>query len=92
MVNVRRDVDWQTIKNSYRCATSAVRVLADIHGVSEGTFRARAKREGWQRDLARAVRQRVREMLTQPELYPAQQQKSAPRALPLREFHFSVKT
>jgi hypothetical protein len=63
MSNVRRDVDWQAIKNSYRCATPGIRMLAEIHGVSEGTIRARARREGWKRDLAAAVRATVKKRL-----------------------------
>ena len=60
MSNVRRDVDWQAIKNSYRCATPGIRMLAEIHGVSEGTIRARARREGWKRDVVATVRESVK--------------------------------
>ena len=63
MSNVRRDVDWQAIKNSYRCATPGIRMLAEIHGVSEGTIRARARREGWKRDVVATVRESVKKWL-----------------------------
>ena len=63
MSNVRRDVDWQAIKNAYRCAAPGIRMLAEIHGVSEGTIRARARREGWTRDLAAAIRGSVKKRL-----------------------------
>jgi len=60
MSNVRRDVDWQAIKNAYRCAAPGIRMLAEIHGVSEGTIHARARREGWTRDVAATVRKSVK--------------------------------
>jgi hypothetical protein len=81
VVNKRRDVDWEAIKNSYRCAVPSIRTTAKIYGVSEGTIRARAKREGWQQDLARAVREQAREKLKHPEQYAAHLPKPASRTL-----------
>jgi hypothetical protein len=65
-MNGRKDVDWETIQLSYRCRTMGNRLLADMHGVPEGAIRARAKREGWQRDLAAACRAAVRRELAVP--------------------------
>jgi hypothetical protein len=62
-MNERKDVDWEAIRMAYRCHTPGNRLLADMHGISEGAIRARAKREGWQRDLAAACRAEVQRQL-----------------------------
>ncbi len=70
-MNGRKDVDWEAIRMAYRCHTPGNRLLADMHGVTEGAIRARAKREGWQRDLAAACRAEVRRQLAiMPLLLP----------------------
>ena len=56
-------MDWEAIRGTYRCHTMGNRLLAEIHGVSEGAIRARAKREGWTRDLAAACRAEARRIL-----------------------------
>jgi hypothetical protein len=51
----RLGIDWQAIQNSYRTGVPILAVLARIHGIAESTIRARAKRDGWKRDLVNAV-------------------------------------
>ncbi len=81
-MNKRKDIDWEAIRGSYRCGIPGNRLLADRHGISEGAIRARAKREGWQRDLAAACRAEIRRRLAMipppdpepvPEPTPAKQ-------------------
>lgn len=70
----RADIDWQAIRSAYRCGIPGNRQLAAEHGISESAIRARAKREGWKRDLAAACRAEIRRrlaMLPLPDPEPA---------------------
>lgn len=44
---VQRVADWAKIKREYVTTDISTRALAEKHGVSYGTLRDRAKREGW---------------------------------------------
>lgn len=52
--------DWLTIETEYRAGKRSVNALATDHGISEGAIRKRAKKEGWVRDAAGAVRESVK--------------------------------
>lgn len=60
--------DWEAIHAEYRAGQLSNVLLGKKHGVSEGAIRKRAKAEGWQKDLAGAVRERVREKLVREEV------------------------
>ena len=44
--------DWERIELDYRAGIKTLRQIAGEQGISEGAIRKRAKRDGWERDLA----------------------------------------
>lgn len=52
--------DWAAIERDYRTGQYSNRELSRQHGPSEGAIRARAAKDGWQRDLSEQIRQRVK--------------------------------
>lgn len=44
--------DWERIELDYRAGIKTLRQIAAEHGISDGAIRKRAKRDGWERDLA----------------------------------------
>ena len=44
--------DWERIELDYRAGIKTLRQIAGEHGITEGAIRKRAKRDGWERDLA----------------------------------------
>ncbi|ONM43146.1 hypothetical protein BXT89_14435 [Halopseudomonas pachastrellae] len=60
--------DWEQIKKEYRAGQLSNVMLGKKFGVSESAIRKRAKKEGWQKDLASDVRKRVREKLVRDEV------------------------
>lgn len=59
----RPDVDWNAVEQEWRVAQRSNRELARHFGVHPSTITARAKREGWRKDLAVAVRHKAREKM-----------------------------
>jgi hypothetical protein len=59
----RKDVDWAAVENAYRAGIQSNRQIGDKYGTTEGAIRKRAKKEGWTKDLAPAVRQRAKQMV-----------------------------
>lgn len=53
-------VDWLAIEGEYRAGKKPVNALAKEHGITEGTIRARAKKNGWARDPAGQQREKVK--------------------------------
>jgi hypothetical protein len=60
---LRAAVDWEAIETLYRCGVLSIREIAKTHGLSDGAVRKRAKRDGWDRDLAAKVNTKVRSEL-----------------------------
>lgn len=60
--------DWEAVHAEYRSGQLSNVLLGKKYGVSEGAIRKRAKADGWQKDLAGAVRERVREKLVREEV------------------------
>lgn len=60
--------DWEAIHGEYRAGQLSNVMLGKKYGVTEGAIRKRAKAEGWQKDLADAVRQQVKEKLVRDEV------------------------
>lgn len=52
-------VDWERIEADYRAGVLSLREIAGPHGVTEGAIRKRAKRDGWERDLAAKIQARA---------------------------------
>lgn len=44
--------DWERIELDYRAGIKTLRQIAGEHGISDTAVRKRAKRDGWERDLA----------------------------------------
>ena len=47
--------DWERIELDYRAGVKTLRQIADEHGISHGAINKRAKRDGWERDLAAKI-------------------------------------
>ena len=60
-------VDWDGVKALWRTNTLSNQQIAKRFGCTEGAVRAKAKREGWQRDLADSVRTRIKEELVRAD-------------------------
>lgn len=60
--------DWERIENDYRAAVKSLREIAGEHGISEGAIRKRAKRDGWERDLALKIQQRAEALVRTQEV------------------------
>jgi len=52
----RKDLDWDAIERDYRIGQLTIRQIQKKYGVSNGGMMARAKKEGWTRDLSEAVK------------------------------------
>ena len=51
--------DWERIELDYRAGVKTLRQIADEHGISHGAINKRAKRDGWERDLAEKIQQKA---------------------------------
>lgn len=47
--------DWERIELDYRAGIKTLRQIADEHGITHGAVNKRAKRDGWERDLAQKI-------------------------------------
>ena len=63
----KRRYDWDTIRNEYRTGTYSDSELARRHGCSRTAIQKRVKKEGWKRDLSKAVRQSVKAKLIEED-------------------------
>lgn len=59
----RSDIDWELIQRLYIAGQLTIRQISEQCGVSDSQIRARAKRDGWQRDLSDAIKSRAREKI-----------------------------
>lgn len=53
----RRRLDWEAIERDYRTGKFTLRELEAKHGANNATIARRAAKDGWSKDLAKAVRQ-----------------------------------
>lgn len=51
--------DWERVELDYRAGIKSLRQIAGEHDLSEGAVRKRAKRDGWERDLAAKIQARA---------------------------------
>ena len=56
----RSDIDWERVQRLYVAGQLTIKQIADECGVSDSQVRARAKKEGWSRDLGEAIRARAK--------------------------------
>lgn len=56
----RSDIDWERIQRLYVAGQLTIKQIADECGVSDSQVRAKAKKEGWARDLGDAIRARAK--------------------------------
>lgn len=56
----RSDIDWESIERDYRAGRLSIVKVAEVHGVSRTHLKAKAKAEGWQRDLSAAIEARTK--------------------------------
>ena len=56
----RNDIDWERVQRLYVAGQLTIRQIADECDVSDSQVRARAKKEGWSRDLGEAIRARAK--------------------------------
>ena len=76
---MRRDVDWNAIRNAYRTGVPRLGLVAEIHNVPKTTIISRAKRWGWRRDLVEKVRVETQRLLAlSPEEYERELARSRP--------------
>ncbi|MEJ0092813.1 MAG: hypothetical protein WDN46_05130 [Methylocella sp.] len=55
----KKAVDWEAIEREYRAGQLSVSEIGRLYGVSHTAINKRAKKDGWQRDLAERVRREV---------------------------------
>lgn len=51
--------DWERIEADYRAGILSVREIAASQGITDTAIRKRAKRDGWQRDLAKRIQDKA---------------------------------
>ena len=59
-------IDWAALEREYRAGQLGVAELARLHDINPATIYKQAKRRGWTRDLAPAVRRRIAARLEAP--------------------------
>lgn len=64
----RKIIDWEAIEREYRAGIMTLRAMAGQHGITEGTIRARAKKEDWPRDLSAKIAAQTEALLRKAEL------------------------
>lgn len=61
----RNDIDWESIEKDVRAGQLSWEAIAKAHGVSCSQVRAKAKENGWERDLSAAIDARTQAKLAQ---------------------------
>ena len=60
----RKQVDWGRVELDYRAGVKPLRVIAEENGITHGAINKRAKRDGWERDLAPKIRARAESLVS----------------------------
>lgn len=60
--------DWEAVERDYRTGRYSLSELSAMHGPARSSIDKRAKKEGWEKDLSGAVRQRTREKVVKGTL------------------------
>ncbi len=56
MAEPRKQIDWEKIEADYRAGILSVREIAASQGITHGAINKRARRDGWERDLAARIK------------------------------------
>lgn len=64
MATGRQAIDWEGIERDYRAGVLSVREIATSHDVSHVAIGKRAKRDGWDRDLAAKIKAKADSLVT----------------------------
>ena len=59
----RKPVDWERVEADYCAGVKSLREIAAEHGITEGTIRARAKKNDWPRNVAAKVAAKAEKIL-----------------------------
>jgi len=62
-VAARKPVDWERVEADYCAGVKSLREIAAEHGITEGTIRARAKKNDWPRNVAAKVAAKAEKIL-----------------------------
>jgi hypothetical protein len=74
----RKSFDWEAIGREYRAGQLSIREIGRQHGCAESYIRKVAKKEGWKRDLTKAIKEQVRnKMVRNTERTPSANQSEA---------------
>lgn len=60
--------DWEAVERDYRTGRYSLSELSAMHGPAKSSIDKRARRDGWEKDLSGAVRQRTREKVVRSTL------------------------
>lgn len=60
--------DWERIEADYRAGLLSVREIAASQGITHGAINKRAKRDGWERDLAAKIKAKADALVSKREV------------------------
>lgn len=60
--------DWERIEADYRAGLLSVREIAASQGITHGAINKRAKRDGWERDLAKRIQAKAEALVSKREV------------------------
>lgn len=60
--------DWERIELDYRAGIKTLRQIADENGITHGAINKRAKRDGWERDLAAKIHAKADALVSRAEV------------------------
>jgi hypothetical protein len=66
--SVKTSVDWELIERDYRAGILSVREIAASQGISHAAINKRAKRDGWERDLAAKIQAKAEALVSKREV------------------------
>jgi hypothetical protein len=85
-------IDWAAIEKDYRAGLKSLRSIAAKNLVTEGAIRKRAKRDGWERDLAERIKARADELVRKATVRTVVRTESAVSERVLVEVNAQVQT
>jgi len=71
----RKKIDWEKVEAEYRAGMLSIREIARRNDCNDRSIRKKAKKEGWERDLSRKVREKVRSKVARSQVRTAASEK-----------------
>lgn len=68
MAQLRADIDWEGVERDYRAGVATLRQIAETYGTTHPTILTKARKEGWDRDLAAKIAAKAEALLTKQAL------------------------